>query len=243
LTLTDDPLRSAAVTTDGSVPGLTIREPRGQVRAVTVIAHGGRSKSTAPASRRQLTAVRMYPFLHSLHSAGRRSGLAVAQLRYRLVGYNDGDPVADVEWAIDHLTERFGGVPVCLLGHSMGGRATLRAAGHPAVSSVVALAPWLPPGEPVEQLAGRAVVIAHGQRDRVTDPAGSLHYALRAHPVADRLCRFEIARSGHAMLQRAPLWHRLARDSALGTLGLAPLPAEVQRGFALSAEQAASIVL
>jgi dienelactone hydrolase len=231
------------VTTDGLLPGLTIRQPRGPVRAVALIAHGGRSRSTAPATRLQLTAVRMYPFLHGLHTAGRGSGLAVAQLRYRLVGYNDGDPVHDVQWAVDRLAERFGPVPVCLLGHSMGGRASLRAAGHPAVGSVVALAPWLPSGEPVSQLAGRTVVMAHGERDRVTDPAGSLDYALRGHAVADRLCRFQIARSGHAMLERAPIWHRLARDAVMGLLGLRPLPAAVENGFARPAAQAARIVL
>ncbi|WP_438949092.1 LLM class flavin-dependent oxidoreductase, partial [Streptomyces harbinensis] len=40
------------------------------------------------------------------------------------------------------LAARLGPVPVVLVGHSMGGRAALRAAGHPAVTGVVALAPW-----------------------------------------------------------------------------------------------------
>jgi hypothetical protein len=86
-------------------------------------------------------------------------------------------------------------------------------------------------------------VMAHGERDRVTDPAGSLDYALRGHAVADRLCRFQIARSGHAMLERAPIWHRLARDAVMGLLGLRPLPAAVENGFARPAAQAARIVL
>ena len=64
----------------------------------------------------------MLPFLLDLACSGRRLGLASAQLRYRLVGYNEGDPVADVEWALDRVAERYG-VPVCLLGHSMGARA------------------------------------------------------------------------------------------------------------------------
>ena len=46
----------------------------------------------------------MFPFLGDLARAGRRGGLAVAQLRYRVVGYNDGDPVRDVEWALEQLS-------------------------------------------------------------------------------------------------------------------------------------------
>jgi dienelactone hydrolase len=187
--------------------------------------------------------VRMYPFLHGLHAAGRRSGLAVAQLRYRLVGYNAGDPVRDVEWALDHLSERFGDAPVCLLGHSMGGRACLRAAGHRSVQAVVGLAPWLPEGEPTYQVSERTVVLAHGQRDRVTDPAGSLRFALATHDIAARLCRFEIERSGHGMLQRAPVWHRLATDAVIGSLGVGPLSPRLAAGFALPAEEAARIIL
>ena len=73
-----------------------------------------------------------------------------------------------------------------------GRAAALRAAGHPSVVSVVALAPWCPPAEPVNQLEGRTVVIAHGERDRITDPARSLEFARHAHPVAARLARFEL---------------------------------------------------
>jgi pimeloyl-ACP methyl ester carboxylesterase len=241
--LAADALPSSAVTSDGLLPGLTLRKPRGDVRAVALIAHGGRSRSTQPASRLHPTALRMYPFLRSLHAAGARSGLAVAQLRYRVVGYNEGDPVADIEWALDRLRERFGDVPACLLGHSMGGRASLRAAGHPAVSAVVALAPWIPADEPVGQVAGRTVVLVHGQRDRVTQPAGSLRFALAADGVAANVCRFEIARSGHAMLDRALLWHSLTKEAVLGSLGVAPLSPRLAAAFALPPGQAARIVL
>ena len=171
------PASSIARTVQGAhTPSLLTVGPRGTPRAAVVIAHGGKSQSTAPDSNLRSPALRMLPFLLDLARVGRRLGLASAQLRYRLVGYNDGDPVADVEWALDRVAERYG-VPVCLLGHSMGARAALRAAGHPSVVSVVALAPWCPPAEPVNQLEGRTVVIAHGVRDRITDPARSLEFA------------------------------------------------------------------
>ena len=127
----------------------------------------------------------MYPFLLDLHRVGRDSGLAALQLRYRLRGYNDGDPVADVEWALSEIARRHGDVPVCMVGHSMGARSVLRCAGHENVRAVVALAAWLPPGEPTVQLSGRTVVMAHGTRDRTTSPARSLDYALAAREICD----------------------------------------------------------
>ena len=182
----------------------------------------------------------MLPFLLDLARNGRRLGLASMQLRYRLVGYNEGDPVADMEWALDRVAERYD-VPVCLLGHSMGARAALRAAGHPSVVSVVALAPWCPPSEPVAQLEGRTVVIAHGERDRITDPARSLEFARQAQPVTARLARFELRGTGHTMLQRLPAWQSLARRLTLGTLGLHPLEGQLAAAFALPADQAVRV--
>ena len=186
--------------------------------------------------------LRMLPFLADISRAGRPRGLAVVQLRYRVVGFNDGDPVGDVRWALDRLAERFG-VPACVIGHSMGARAALLAADHPSVTAVAGLASWVPPGDPVEQLAGRTVMLAHGLRDRVTDPARSYAYALRARETAERVCRFEIARGRHAMLDRAHVWQRLAREFALGVIGSAPLDPLFAEAFALPAEQGCRVLV
>jgi pimeloyl-ACP methyl ester carboxylesterase len=235
------PASSIARTVSGPpTPSLLTLGPRGTPRAAVVIAHGGQSRSTARDSNLRSPALRMLPFFLDLARSGRRLGLASSQLRYRMVGYNEGDPVADVEWALDRLAERYG-VPVCLLGHSMGARAALRAAGHPSVVSVVALAPWCPPAEPVGQLEGRTIVIAHGERDRITDPARSLEFARRAQPVASRLARFELRATGHTMLQRLPAWQSLARRLTLGTLGLRPLEAQLAAAFTLPADRAVRV--
>ena len=228
---------------DSATPALLTLAPRGAVRGVTLLAHGGLSDSLAAGSRLQPPAIRMYPFLLGLHRAGRGRGIAVCQLRYRVRGYNDGDPVADVEWSLNEIARRHGDVPVCLVGHSMGARSVLRTAGVTNVRAVVALAPWLPEGEPVAQLAGRSIVIAHGRRDRVTDPARSLEYSLRAEPVAERLCRFEVARSGHAMLERFWVWHNLVREVALAALGASPWTERLQAAFALPSERSCRIEL
>lgn len=224
-------------------PALVTLAPRGAVRGVALFAHGGRSESAQPGSRLQPPAMRMYPFLLGVHRDGRGRGVAACQLRYRVRGYNEGDPVEDVEWALAEIARGHGDVPVCLVGHSMGARSVLRAAASRNVRAVAALAPWLPPGEPVQQLAGRCVVIAHGRRDRVTDPAGSLEYALRARPLAERLCRFEIERSGHAMLERFWVWQRLVREVVLASLEVRPWSTRLQRAFALPAEAACRVTL
>jgi dienelactone hydrolase len=219
--------------TDGASPALATLFPRGPVRAVALLAHGGRSTSTSRASRIDPAALRMYPFLLDLHRAGRDSGLAVLQLRYRVRGYNAGDPVADLEWALSEIARCHGDVPVCMVGHSMGARSALRCAGHESVRAVVALAPWLPPGEPTAQLAGRTVVMAHGTRDRVTSPARSLAYALTARDICERLCRFEVAGSRHAMLDRGRTWQRLVRRAVPAALALHPWDERLSEAFAL----------
>jgi pimeloyl-ACP methyl ester carboxylesterase len=233
---------SIAAALPDRTPSLVTLAPGTTARGVALIAHGGKLRSTAPDSNLRSPALRMFPISGDLARAGRRSGLAVAQLRYRVVGYNDGDPVSDVEWALQHLSDRFD-APVCLVGHSMGARAALRAAGHPAVSAVAALAAWLPDGEPVGQLAGRTVMLAHGTGDRVTDPARSLEFARRARSTAARLCRFEVARSGHTMLQRLPLWHSLTRRFVLGALGFEQMDDRLAAAFALPPESGLRVPL
>ncbi|AHH97140.1 alpha/beta hydrolase [Kutzneria viridogrisea] len=196
-----------------------------QVTAVALLLHGGRSHSHGAANRRRLTYLRMVPFARDLHRAGGGQGLAVWLLSYRYRGWNapDLDPVRDARWALDRLHERHPGVPAVLVGHSMGGRTAFRVADDPAVRGVCALAPWTEPEEPVEALAGRQLLIAHGDRERWTDPALSYQYALRARRIAE-VARFDVHGDGHAMLRRAPEWTRLVTGFTLGCLGFEPMP-------------------
>lgn len=219
-----------AVTARELEPGVTVRPPRGRgqvdVRAVALVLHGGRSASTASARPWRPAALRMRPFARALADLGH--GLAVWTVGYRYRGWNNAaaDPVTDARWALEEVSRRHGRVPVVLVGHSMGARAALRVAGHDRVTGVAALAPWLPAGEPVDQLAGRAILIAHGDRERMTDPAGSLEYARRARAVTE-VARFDVHGDGHAMLRRAGDWHRLVTRFAAGVLGIEPVAPEI----------------
>ncbi|MGI8817431.1 MAG: alpha/beta hydrolase [Pseudonocardia sp.] len=197
--------------------------------ALVLVLHGGRSRSHARTNRFQLAYLRMLPFARSLARAGGRRGLAVWMVRYRYRGWNGPamDAKQDAMWALDEAQRRNPGVPVVMVGHSMGGRAALHAAGHPMVRAVCALAPWLDGTDPVEQLAGRTVLIAHGDQERMTDPAQSYAFAVRAKLVTAQVCRFDVQGDGHAMLRRARDWSSLVRRFVLGELGIEPPDPEI----------------
>lgn len=201
-------------------PVLSYDAAPADARAVALVLHGGRSRSVAPVRTRQLAVLRMAPFASSLAGAGADRGLAVARLRFRVRGWNGGErsPVADAGWALDRIAERFGDVPVGLVGHSMGGRTAMYAGGYRTVRSVVGLAPWLEPGDPFAQLAGRRVLIVHGDGDRMTSPSASLNFGQSLRPVAASIGYVSVHGGKHAMLQRPGLWHELATGFTLDAL-------------------------
>lgn len=217
-----------------SLPRVDVIEPSPGpgVTAVALVLHGGRERSNEAVEPGQLAVRRMRPFARRLAAVGGRDGLEVWSLQYRVRGWNGDErsPVADAEWALDHVRERHGDVPVVLVGHSMGGRTAVAVAGHPNVVALAALAPWLPAGEPCEPVAGRAVLVAHGRLDTTTSPRGSLDWARRAAAVTDRIWRVELRWERHGMLLRAPTWHALATEFSLWALGRATLPPALRRG-------------
>jgi len=221
-------------------PFLTLSTPPGVIRGVVLVAHGGREHGTEAPGRFSPVRLRMLPFARHLARKGASHGVAVAQLGYRVAGYNDGDPVRDVEWALNRI-RRDHAAPVCVVGHSMGSRAALQAAGAEGVVGVVALAPWCPPTDPVEQLAGRSVLFLHGVNDRITYPRYSHEFALRAREVTPQVCRFALKNTGHAMLRRASLWHSLTTSFAMGALGLADMPDQIASALALPPAQACAV--
>lgn len=201
-------------------PYLHVDDARGPARAVVLVLHGGRSRSTAPVRANQLAVLRMLPFVRALRRAGAGHGLTVARMRYLVRGWNGPaqSPVPDVRWALDRLARRFPGVPLALVGHSMGGRAALYCAGHEGVRSVVGLAPWVEQGDPVEPLTGRRLLVAHGEQDRMTSAPASADLTRRAAAVAASAGYVAVAGERHAMLRRASLWHELATGFVLATM-------------------------
>jgi dienelactone hydrolase len=193
------------------------------VRGVVVIAHGGQAVSTAPTAAFQPAVLRMIPVAAAIGQALRDSGVLVRRPRFRVRGWNGphASPVQDLSELLDDIHDRFGPVPVVLVGHSMGARAAMRAAGHRSVAAVAGLAPWLPPGEPVGQLAGRRILLAHGTADIVTSAAETWAYAERARALT-KVTEIEVRGGDHPMIRRASLWHALAATFTCLSLGLPP---------------------
>ncbi|MFD7491866.1 alpha/beta hydrolase family protein [Streptomyces sp. NPDC059832] len=165
------------------------------------------------------------PLARALARAGQEDGLAAHVVRYRCRGWNAtaAHLAADAEWAVDEVVRRYGDVPVCLTGHGMGGRAALRAGGHAAVDSVLAMAPWLPEEEadgpePVKHLLGRQVLLVHGTNDARTDPELSFRLAERAKKTNRDTCRFEVHSDGHGLRQHRAEVTALAADFVRGSL-------------------------
>ena len=205
----------------------------GKTEAVVLVLHGGSERSHAPVHPLRLAYLRMVPIAKAIARTSARRGVATWLLRDLVQGWNAPDlsPVADARWALERIRRRHPGVPVLLVGHSMGGRVALRVADDEAVTAVCALAPWTPPGEPVDQLAGRLVLIAHGDADRVTDPRESYAYATRAKAITDRVLRYDVRGEKHAMLLRAKDWNRFVTRFVLGALELEPFEVDVTKAM------------
>jgi dienelactone hydrolase len=193
------------------------------LKGIVVVAHGGQEVSTKPTTAVQPAVLRMIPIARAIGNALSDVEIRVLRPRFTVRGWNEdaASPVGDLVAVLDGIRARYGStVPVTLVGHSMGARAALRAAGHPSVRAVAALAPWVPPGEPVAQLSGRRVLLAHGDRDKITRPRDTWAFAERAREVT-QVAAIEVSADGHAMLRRAGLWHALAAEFARASFGVA----------------------
>ncbi|MFE1795761.1 alpha/beta hydrolase [Streptomyces sp. NPDC059517] len=199
-------------------------EPTAVSGVVLLLPGGEETSSRRPSPMLAATSVRALG--RRLTRAGRTEGLAVHVVHYRFRGWNGSEAhlAQDATWAADEVVRRYGDVPVCLTGVDMGGRAALRAGGHDAVNSVLALSPWLPeedvaaPPEPVKQLAGRRVLIVHGTNDQRTDPELSFRLAARAKKANRDICRFEVHSDRHALHAFRDEVHALAEDFVMGAL-------------------------
>ncbi|MEV7000825.1 alpha/beta fold hydrolase [Streptomyces sp. NPDC093982] len=211
---------SASTATRKRAAALRARRSPRSVRAAVLFLHGGQAHSRATSRSWYPSPLRMRPFVRAVAAAVPDDDVLLAEVRYRVCGWNghDADPVRDTRRALRELAALAEDVPVVLVGHSMGGRAALRAAVAPQVRAVLALAPWCPEGEPVAHLRGKEVVVLHGDRDRVTDPDASASFVSRARAAGARAELKIMAGGGHAMLRRSGHWHRTAASTVVGLL-------------------------
>ncbi|MGH3744094.1 MAG: alpha/beta fold hydrolase, partial [Mycobacteriales bacterium] len=183
----------------------------GEPRAVILVLYGGKSVSREPSRARHLSAARMVPVARALHRAAAPYDAEVRMVCYRYRGWNhaEASAAADAAWALAVIGAERPGLPVVVVGHSMGGRAALRVADDPAVVGVVALAPWAPSDDPVAHLAGQRIRILHGSRDRWTSPRASVALAAAAEAVGADVRFVDMGRVGHFMIRRRGRWEAL----------------------------------
>ncbi len=206
---TDGYAKAAAT---GNQPALSVLPATGPTKGVALVLHGGKAHSFEPVEGRHLSPLRMVPFARHLHRAGKDYGLAVWSLRNSVRGWNGPAMSAlhDARWALQQISRQHPGVPVYLVGHSMGGLTAMCAADDPQVEAVVALAPWLSPETPAQRVAGRKVLVIHGTNDRMTSPDQSRRFAGRAAAAAASMQYVSLRGAGHFMIRRVRLWHTLA---------------------------------
>lgn len=86
-----------------------------------------------------------------------------AEVKYRIKSWNRLDMCRDDLLAAIDAT---GGRRTLLVGFSMGGLVSVRAAGHPSVVGLLGLAPWFPDRLDLAPLRGRRLDVLHGSLDR-----------------------------------------------------------------------------
>ncbi|MGJ9412714.1 alpha/beta hydrolase [Aeromicrobium sp. CF4.19] len=180
---------------------------------VALVLHGGGSRGEAMmVSPTQLSVLRMVPIARRLARVG-RGRLAVYRLLNSVRGWDSTHtPVKDAQWALGQVRDDLGtDLPATLVGHSLGGRAALLAADHPAVDSVVALNPYLYPADGATDLKARRILIVHGTADRIA-PLTNAEFVARDLSRSADVGLVRVSGGKHAMLSRSSTFTGLATD-------------------------------
>jgi dienelactone hydrolase len=187
-------------------------------RGIVLVLHGGDKREDPRVSSRQPSVVRMLLVAHAIRRTAHRQ-LAIFRVLNSERGWGSQlGRVADARWALQRAHERVGAeLPASLVGHSLGGRAALMAAGSPTVRSAVALAPWVQETDEVTGIEGRRLLFIHGTADRVASIE-------RARRVADRLAArtevtfVEVQGGTHAMLRHRRKFDAVAAQFVVQTM-------------------------
>ena len=188
-------------------------------RLLVLMLPGGTDSSYRRFSPWQASALRMYPFSWSIRARFGRS-VIVRDVRYRVCGWNGGQasPMLYARKALDDVTARYPGVPVVVIGHSMGGRVGAQLADDPRVVGLLALAPWWQYADWRFIRDGVRVVAMHGTADERTYPRRT------ATGVDELIARgidatfVPVPDGDHAMLDHIGLWQKAALDFVADTL-------------------------
>jgi dienelactone hydrolase len=138
------------------------------------------------------------------------------EVRYRIKSWKVlSECMADAAAAVE-LAASEGAAACALVGFSMGGAVSIGIAGHPAVTGVLGLSPWIPDRFSLDGLRGKRLDVLHGGWDRAlpgipgVSPASSRAGFERARLLGIE-GTYEVIRGGlHGCAVRSP-WGSLVR--------------------------------
>jgi dienelactone hydrolase len=158
--------------------GADARLTNGSAAAAVVLVNGGTARAVPGtwSATSELLTTELAPHFPQL---------AFAEVRYRLKTWHALESCMDDARAALDLLSR----PSLLVGFSMGGAVSIGVAGHPAVTGVLGLAPWIPDRLSLDGLRGKRLDVMHGAWDRYLPgiPGVSPASSLRGFERAQRL--------------------------------------------------------
>jgi len=157
----------------------------------------------------------------SLRSRPEAEGWVVVAVRNTTAGWNsdaDPPPVRDAREALSVVRDRFAGLPIVVVGHSMGARVAIRVADAAGVVGVVGLTPWVPARESVASLERKHVSLAYAGEEGYAEcrQAAVEAFAERARSVAASVVVQELP-GPHRMQPLRP-WRDFALARATASL-------------------------
>lgn len=171
---------------------------RPKAKAIALMLHGGDVEDVEP--RREWDPSPLPVKVMAQRIQQWNPDLGVVRLLNAVGGWNDRlmSPVVDAQWALMRLRQVYPGLPIAVVGHSMGGRAAFELAEEEGVRALVGLAPWLADGYDEKRFLGVRTMIVHGRADTITNEDAS----------ADLVRRIRAA-GGSAVYLSVPGWHTL----------------------------------
>lgn len=187
-----------------------VRSRAQPVIASVLVLHGGSPDSVTPTQWRDPAVLRLWPVARAI--AHGVPDVTVQRLRFSVRGWNGNGAaaIADARWALAQLRALRPGLPIVVVGHSMGGRVAARIGGDAGVAGLVLLAPWVPSGDPADQLADVPVVMVQGGRDRSIPLVTTEPWISHAQNAPATISRTVLPWAEHTMLLRFWVWHELA---------------------------------
>ncbi|MBD2760442.1 hypothetical protein IEE94_13090 [Yimella sp. cx-573] len=181
----------------------SVAEPK----AIVLMLHGGDVEGVEPVGRWDVAAFAVRVMADNLQE--QQPDLGFARLINAVSGWNERimSPVADAEWALMRLRQVYPGLPVAVVGHSMGGRAVFELVRSHDFGAVVGLAPWLADGYDERRFRGTPLMIVHGRADTETSADASADLVRRVR--ADGGTAIYLSVLGwHSLLLRPSRWQR-----------------------------------